>query len=41
MFGKSIDKTERTFYYIKCEIQRKPSVTCWNTSSTSSNNIVY
>lgn len=23
MFGKSIDKTERTFYYIKCEIQKE------------------
>nr|DAG16554.1 MAG TPA: hypothetical protein [Caudoviricetes sp.] len=21
--------------------KRKPSITCWNTSSTSSNNIVY
>ena len=28
MFDESIDKTERTFYYIKCEIQkkRKPSI---------------
>ena len=23
MFGKSIDKIERTFYYIKCEIQKE------------------
>ena len=23
MFGESIDKTERTFYYIKCEIQKE------------------
>ena len=23
MFGKSIDKIELTFYYIKCEIQKK------------------
>jgi hypothetical protein len=23
MFGKSIDKAERTFYYIKCEIQKE------------------
>lgn len=23
MFDKSIDKNERTFYYIKCEIQKE------------------
>ena len=23
MFDESIDKTERTFYYIKCEIQKE------------------